>query len=579
MANRIFLAYANSKQQPLPSLREEDDKLFEILSQREVREHFKLHRDAYITTRKLGRYLNQYKNEIMVFHYSGHADRDQLFLEDKPALADGIAQYLSQCPNLKLIVLNGCSTVGQVRRLLDLETKPVVIATHAPVGDQSATLFSITFYEQLCHQEKTIEQAFKTALDQVQLSEGEIQVFKGLMPRQSRKSEDKKAVWGMFPENGTRLHWKIPTEQMDLTASDFIPNSILIEQLLAAYAPFDERAKDLLKQGESATEAEKIKAILEPLPLPVSEHLRKLMTPEQIWSAHNFFDRINAGRLNQIGITYGTIMELVAFILLAELWDLGINNKSIAIEEQDFKTLKHFFKLSYDDRQHYDFPDLIHELQKIIKKNKAAIYVEELLQLLDPTDSSNEFGEAVAYLETIKSTEVASLEKSEIHQKCVKGEEMLAVIFRHLAFFTLYSISSVKSIDVHHYRHSLQPKFSHRVVRLIQTFVNKLQEDRAESLEYMYTASVILTRKGKKDFLNLSPFIIDQNAFEEKTELAKLHYFEVYEKETDSFAFKHIYKPEEFSLETANNEKVYDVIKEQFNAFTQLLFKKPIHSL
>ena len=145
MANRIFLAFANQKDNPLPTLREEDDKLSEILSKREQKDHFKIFKDSFIDTRKLGRNLAQFKNEIIIFHYSGHANRDQLFLEDKPAMARGIANYLAKCPHLKLVILNGCSTQGQIRPLLDLPTKPVVIATSASVDDHKATLFSHYF--------------------------------------------------------------------------------------------------------------------------------------------------------------------------------------------------------------------------------------------------------------------------------------------------------------------------------------------------------------------------------------------------------------------------------------------------
>ncbi len=578
MANRIFLVYANNKDRPLPTLREEDDKLFELLSQREQKEHFKLHRDSYITTRKLGRYLNQYRDEIILFHYSGHADRDQLFLEDKPAMARGVANFLAKCPNLKLVVLNGCSTQGQVRRLLDLETKPVVIATNAPVGDHSATLFSISFYEQFCMQEKTVKESFDIALNQVQLSEKDVSVTKGVGIQTNRSGENE-AVWGLFPQEGVRLNWKIPTQVMEMQTSSFVPNRILIQKLLTAFAPFYERADKVLKKGEAAAEADKIKAILEPLALPISEHLRKLMTPEQIGSAHKFFDRLGSGRLNQIGIAYSAIIELIAFILLADLWDFRANKRSIVLSEEQSKDLKYFFSLSYDDRQSYNFPKLIQKLRDILAQNKAKLFVEEIALLPKFDDPSNELGAATADLEDLKNRSVDRLDENEIRRQCIKGEEMLATLFSRLAFITQYNIRSVKSIDVYKYRHSAKPSYSHKVVKLIQTFINKLQEDQEERPEIMYTASVCLLKNGEKGYLNLSPFVIDQNAFDETAELAKLHYFEVYEKDTDSFAFKHIYKPEEFSLETAADKKTYQMIKEQFDAFTRLLFNEPIQAL
>ena len=125
-------------------------------------------------------------------------------------------------------------------------------------------------------------------MDQMQLSEKEIAVVRGLVPRKDRK-KDKEPVWGLFPESGLRLNWKIPDQQIVTEAVDFIPNSILIQGLLPAFAPYYDWAKELLALGEKAREADKVKAILQPLPLPVSEQLRKLMSPEQIGSEHDFF--------------------------------------------------------------------------------------------------------------------------------------------------------------------------------------------------------------------------------------------------------------------------------------------------
>ena len=108
MAKRILLTFANDQKAPLPNLGKEDDRIFELLLKREEKEHYKILRDSHITAIKLGRYLSQFRNDIIVFHYSGHADKHQLFLEDKPTYAQGLVNTLQRCPNLKLIILNGC---------------------------------------------------------------------------------------------------------------------------------------------------------------------------------------------------------------------------------------------------------------------------------------------------------------------------------------------------------------------------------------------------------------------------------------------------------------------------------------
>lgn len=57
-------------------------------------------------------------------------------------------------------MLNGCSTQGQVADLL-IQGIPVVIATSAPVTDQTATRFSINFFQALSSTNSAIKEAFE----------------------------------------------------------------------------------------------------------------------------------------------------------------------------------------------------------------------------------------------------------------------------------------------------------------------------------------------------------------------------------------------------------------------------------
>jgi hypothetical protein len=101
----IFLSYANSQQHPLPTLQEEDDRVYQMLARREAERHFRLYRDSFTTILKIAEYLALYQDDIAVFHFSGHAGRDKLLLDDTAASAAGIAHLLGRCPNLKLAVL------------------------------------------------------------------------------------------------------------------------------------------------------------------------------------------------------------------------------------------------------------------------------------------------------------------------------------------------------------------------------------------------------------------------------------------------------------------------------------------
>ena len=76
----------------------------------------------------------------------------------------------------------------------------------------------------------------------------------------------------------------------------------------------------------------------------------------------------------------------------------------------------------------------------------------------------------------------------------------------------------------------------------------------------------------KNQFLNLSPFVIDKNAFDTKASLDKLLFFERYEVLLDAYSFKHAYKPNDLPL-VIKDEEEFEVIREQFESFAKLFFK------
>ena len=205
---KIFLAYANARdEQRLPTLQEEEEKVFSILSQREKRHHFSLYRDNCATIPNIVEYLGRYRDQIIIFHYSGHAGADSLLLEDEAANADGIAGLLSHCPQLQLAVLNGCSTNQQVEQLL-VAGLPAVIATSAAVGDDAATRFAIAFYQSLAENNCTLKDAFNFAVAATQMKGGLPLVVE---TRAGRPAAVGEAGWGLYYKDEAVLAWKLPS--------------------------------------------------------------------------------------------------------------------------------------------------------------------------------------------------------------------------------------------------------------------------------------------------------------------------------------------------------------------------------
>ena len=146
----LFLTFANNDKNYLNTLRDEDSQVNNLLNERKLQGDFIVHSEQFATTETIIRGLRQFQNDIVLFLYSGHAGRNRLELENGEASAEGIATLLGRCPNLKLVVLNGCSTSGQVDAFLK-NNVPVVIATSAPINDERATVFN-NFFRRISEQ-------------------------------------------------------------------------------------------------------------------------------------------------------------------------------------------------------------------------------------------------------------------------------------------------------------------------------------------------------------------------------------------------------------------------------------------
>ena len=95
----------------------------------------------------------RYRGRIVVFHFGGHAESDELMLESPEgsgvtARASTFVTFLRQQRSLRLVFLNGCSTHGHATNLLAAGV-PAVIATSRAIDDAVATRFAIRFYQGL----------------------------------------------------------------------------------------------------------------------------------------------------------------------------------------------------------------------------------------------------------------------------------------------------------------------------------------------------------------------------------------------------------------------------------------------
>lgn len=571
----VFLTFANDKAAPLASLTEEDDKIYAQLARRVAQGHFYVYREPVASRDKLISYLTLYREVVSVFLFSGHAGRDRLFATDGGANSEGVAQLLAQCPRLKLVILNGCSTQGQVARLRQLPSSPVVIATSAPVGDRTATAFSTTLFQLMAEERLPIGEAFTGALAAAQvMSPTTIGLRSGL---DLGEEGAEAATWGIFPDSGEPLAWKLPDGEYDRRWLNFKVNEVLVQKLLEAFAPVDKRVKNILEgeqMGMLSDSLAKHTAIQDCLPYIICKHLKALWAMRRPGVDMVYYDQLDLHRLRQIGLTYRTTVEFMAFTMLAQLWQAKTERPDLAIGAEPLGHIRHFFKLGAAEREKYDFFGLIQAIRLVFEEAGQPYFITEFEGISQVFNEQSAFYHACVFLEKARVQAMSgSLSEGEAAQLCMLAEDKLATVLGRIAFARHYVLTSVKNIYAIKYRHWPATAYRYNMVR----FTANLESTTETMRSLAYTSSVFLVKEEEADperkFLNLTPFIIDENALDAKATEAKLQWFDYYDPHSDTCYYKHIEKPGDPRL-AVSLEGNFRIVKEQFEAFMRLLFNQ-----
>lgn len=161
MPATILLCYANDPQRSLQQLENECNNI-QLYLDRVQNSDYDIRMIPRATPELLIGNLNNLGNEVEIFHYSGHANGNELATNDQKVDGVHLASLLAErCPNLKLVFLNGCDTEGQVKHYLDKKI-PYVVGTNAPVRDDVASKIAINFYLHLSLG-RTIKAGFEAA--------------------------------------------------------------------------------------------------------------------------------------------------------------------------------------------------------------------------------------------------------------------------------------------------------------------------------------------------------------------------------------------------------------------------------
>ncbi|MBN1560834.1 CHAT domain-containing protein [candidate division KSB1 bacterium] len=573
----IVLAFANDQDNHLAMIKRERKNIYNALRPFHDKDYIQVEKEENTTIEDFFALFNRYNDRIAIFHYGGHASGNHLQLETPAGAAElahagGLAQLMGQQNSLQLIFLNGCATRGQVKLLLDCGAR-LVIATSVPIEDKMATEFAEQFYAALAVH-AGIQGAFRKAKAFINTKYGnekQVGEFRHLgLQEETALTFD--MPWGLYINDSLAdvekaLAWKLPETSAftviirGAAAGKKEPvNTVLIAELLDAIAKISpEVNRQFERSGQRPAPDQRLirQVIIDSYPSPVGEQLRKLFADQEI----------SEGRLKQLVVTYETVIELLCFAMLSQLWDARYRDAHLVIAEENAVVLNSFLSLGADNHLSYDYFQLMIAVMDILQKNNIVPYFEALDRFA--IVQKQDFSQARAFMEEMRREILGGrVAAAEITSFCRQAEKHLAAIMRVFAFLVQYKLTSIKNIDVVKPRHH-GPEYQHNCVILDRATAGTLDEPKIYAAFTENNSVVFLkTVDAVDDYLNLSPFIIDENALTDNPN-SKLFIYGYHETADDNFHFRFVNDFDQDLIVSAEN---YPQITQLFEEFREAVF-------
>ncbi len=133
-----------------------------------------------------------YRNQVVIFHYAGHASPDSLLLQtsdghNAPASRQRFEEFLALQSRLRLVFLNACMTREWAAALVSCGV--CVVATSRCIEDSIASKFANVFYNQIA-QGRTIAEAFEVASKGCSSAEEHQQSLRGFAAAENDHATD-----------------------------------------------------------------------------------------------------------------------------------------------------------------------------------------------------------------------------------------------------------------------------------------------------------------------------------------------------------------------------------------------------
>lgn len=622
----ILTSFANpSDQDHLAHLDQEHNGLQQIFASLHYLRHVPL---PSVQTKQLVGFLTRYKNELLIFHFGGHADGSQLQFKDAGARVAGLAENLSLHPQLKLVFLNGCDTQNQAKPYLRAGI-PAVIATTRAIADAQAKEFAEVFYTALASKHN-LQEAFIRAKGAMKLTDlvpdaKEIVDWRGLQLEEEDLLTE--LPWCLYVTNNEVLEWRLE-ELPEITKVDSAHLTIRLGSQEHKILKNLENLQALLekidaKSFQSADKIYNIGAISEAnfnftiaqagydKNLPNDLKL-DLLQNHQTWAQSLRQDLINQGIalgsrswdtflhygwlieafLQKMGTPAGQEPSLRRLAFMAEAYQASLRYLCYIQVANVFQhnsklnnsVISAFLQMQDKDFQHFDYLNLLIVATDLLSQRHIPSFVEEIPGFVqDLSSPQSDLSRTALFLDHHRDQLLHGLIPEDANLPQLLDEYLTALAFwlRKMAFVAKYRLVSIKDINLN-YRLGTKKLFAHLYGELhgLYSELTAEEEDyRVYQREnvFTYNQSVLLLKGGNVEiglgkiktsdsFLSLSPLVIDQSVFTAKpTQTPEIYYFCGYSSALRHYSFAQYKNELSWGASLEPTSNKYLVVKAQNN--------------
>ncbi|MCB0654601.1 MAG: hypothetical protein KDC57_00625 [Saprospiraceae bacterium] len=574
----ILLTFANDRDPYLPLINRERKNIMRTLRRHDDKNLIRLISESDPGLPDMMEMIRNYQDHLALFQFSSHRGGTSLGggAVQSPG-ADELSTLLGSVNSLQLVFLSGNADRKLVESLFKHGVK-AVLATSTDVADKQAIEFAEQFYHALASY-TNIQKAFDIAssfLAAKYEDMGELHLHRDA----SARNLPAELAWGLYLSAGNDqiLDWSLPKSSRRSAMGSRVEyetqvdvNDILIDVICEQIAEFNPDLDHELSKEELDIPSIK-REIIDCFPTPIGEQLRKLFTRSNDISEPDEMEIFSLARLEQIVLTYRTSMQFVSFILLSQLWDEKYRHPELHISDDYIVEFNSFFALRDNNYESFDYVKLIRMLTDLFDEWDIKYFIDELKKVRIEEDQNTELFPSYVFMDSLHQDILDhTIQAEDIEGLCLEAEEHLGIILKSFAFLVKYKLSTIKNIEIIKRRHE-DATYRHSQILLNKALTvasTGISEIGVVFTNFTDNKSVLFLKTENneiKDYLSLSPFIIDQNALN-KDYSSKLYLY-AYE-HGDAYYFEFLNNRLDKKLLVDSDQ--YDYIKEEFTKFKAIL--------